>query len=640
MREGELAMAKTFSKEEINEWMARAMDPLLEDSLANDPNCPPEVLMWLAQNMNDMEYSAIGYNPSLTEEIIEYILRNSRNSFQKVELIQHPNFNTPLMDIICADSDPYTRAEAVRYSNEKRLAVAAKDPDPIVRVVVAENPYTPIEVLVELLNDQEEEVVEALTRNEAFHKELWEEILKVHDKHIGFAIAVARNAPEEFIQKAREVISPNEYIHFLGNENMPKKWLDEFFEHPQVDKEALAAAMTYGQSFEVQHIPYLVDSKNVNVREKLAAVRPLPLEYQKKFLKDKSANVRASLAANPSADPELLMELLKDKSVTVLSTLQSQVYWDKVTRSQQKYVGREKLVAAASGSAEILETKGKTKTVSGRSEALQDEVFDKAKYDELMKDKSIGIQTSATLRAAELGIITFKEAATFVAKHAPGTTAPKNRWVESRMETFKKDNNEAYLDLVLELQGDQTLALLFMQDSVPFTPSQITKISKAHLPITNWRLAQKVPLTPDLLDELAETPSFSYDTYGSHEEKLDFGQWAGETTSGYRVASYPQALAANHPDTRRETLEKLKKSRSKYVRGVIFLRKDITTAEDVKLAAKDKDGYVRCLVAQHELVTLPILEKLASDKDPEVRKVVCAHPWATPEMKAAAALLA
>jgi hypothetical protein len=136
----------------------------------------------------------------------------------------------------------------------------------------------------------------------------------------------------------------------------------------------------------------------------------------------------------------------------------------------------------------------------------------------------------------------FKEAATFVAKYAPGTTAPKNRWVESRMETFKKDNNEAYLDLVLELKGDEIVALLFMQETVPLTADQISKVAKAHLPITNWRLAQKVPLTPDLLDELAETPSFSYDTYGSHEEKLDFGQWAGETTSGYRVASYPQGL--------------------------------------------------------------------------------------------------
>jgi hypothetical protein len=633
-------MAKEHSKEEINQWMARALDPLLEQSLASDENCPPEVLMWLAQNMNDMEYSTIAYNPSLTEEIIEYILRNSSYSNQKVALIEHPNFNTPLMDIICADPDPYTRAEAVRYSNEKRLAGAAKDLDPIVRAMVAENPYTPLEALLELVNDPEEEVVDALTLNQEFHKELWEELLKVIDKHIGLSTSIARNAPEEFIQRAREAISPQEYIHFLGNENMPKKWLDEFFEHPQVNKEALAVAMVYGQSFEPKHIPHLIDSKNINVREKVAAVRPLPLEYQKKLIKDKSASVRAALAANPSADPELLMGLLTDKSVTVLSTLQQTTYWDRQTNSQEKYPGREKLIAAASGSAKTLESKVKTKTVAGRSEALQDEKFDESQYAELMKDKSIGIQTSATLRAAELGIISFKEAATFVAKYAPGTTAPKNRWVESRMETFKKDNNEAYLDLVLELKGDEIVALLFMQETVPLTADQISKVAKAHLPITNWRLAQKVPLTPDLLDELAETPSFSYDTYGSHEEKLDFGQWAGETTSGYRVASYPQALAANHPDTRRETLEKLKKSRSKYVRGVIFLRKDLTTAEDVKLAAKDKDGYVRCLVAQHELVTLPILEKLASDKDPEVRKVVCAHPLATPEMKAAAALLA
>ena len=342
---------------------------------------------------------------------------------------------------------------------------------------------------------------------------------------------------------------------------------------------------------------------------------------------------------NPSSDPDLLMGLLNDKSVTVLSALQHQEYWDRDSSSQKKYKGREKLIAAASGSAKTLESKVKVKSVAGRSDALQDENLNKAQYEELMKDKSIGIQTSATLRAAELGIISFKEAGTFVAKHAPQTTAPKNRWVEARMEQFTKDKNEAYLDLVIELQGDQILALLFMQDKVPLTSAQVSKIAKAHLPITNWNLAKKIELTPDLLDELAETPSFSYDTFGEREEKLEFGQWAGETTSGYRVASYPQALAANHPKTRRETLEKLKKSRSKYVRGVIFLRKDVTTADDLKIAAKDKDGYVRALVAQHELVTLPILEKFASDKDPEVRKLACSHKLATPEMKAAAALL-
>jgi len=632
-------MAKKFSKEEIGEWMSRALDPLQEQSLTGDKDCPPEVLMWLAQNMSNMEYSALASNPSLTEEIIEYILLNSGNTFQKIELIDHPKFNSALMDIISTDSDPYTRAEVVRCSSEARLEVFASDSEPMVRAVVAENPYTPTAVLLKLVNDPDCEVVAALTLNEARPKEIWEAILSMKNLDDTIAIAIAQNVHKEYIHRSREILSPRNYHYFLNNENMPKEWVGEFFMNPQVHKIGLETALLYGRSLEVEHVPYLIDSNNINVRAKVASVRPLAIEHQEKLIKDKSAIVRAALAANPSANPELLMKLLGDKSVTVIETLKQKKYWDQESYSQKEYSGREELIAAASGSAKTLESKVKSKSVTGRSEALQDEILDKSRYQELMSDKSIGIQTSATLRAAELGIISFQEAATFVAKHAPQTTAPKNRWVESRMEKFKKDDNEAYLDLVIELKGDQILALLFMQDTVPLSPKQISKVAKAHLPITNWNLAKKVPLTPEVLDELAETPSFSYDTFGEREEKLEFGQWAGETTSGYRVASYPQALAANHPETRKETLEKLKKSRSKYVRGVVFLRKDMTTADDVKIAAKDKDGYVRALVAQHEFVTLPILEKFATDKDPEVRKLACAHKLATPEMKAAAALL-
>jgi hypothetical protein len=632
-------MAKEYSKADINQWMQRALDPNEQYRLAGNEKCPPEVLLWLAQNMQHMEYSPLASNPSLTEEIIEFILRNSTNVYQKAELIQHPNFNTPLMDIICTDADPYTRAEAVRYSSDERLEVFAHDPDPIVRAVVAENPYTPKHVLLSLLNDPDPEVVERLTENQASHSEVWSALLERSGVNGSMAMSIARNVPSEFLDKARTVMPPQFLHYFLYNDNIPRNWIDEFFENPDIDKEGLATIYLSRQSIEPKHIPYLIGSKHVYVRERIAAIRPLPMEFQKNLVKDKSASVRASFAMNPTADPELLMGLLGDKSVTVLSALQHQEYWDTDTNSQKSYAGRENLIAAASGNAKTLESKTKTKSVAGRSEALQDQVIDKEQYAELMKDKSIGIQTSATLRAAELGIISFKEAATFVAKHAPQTTAPKNRWVELRMEKFRKDNNEAYLDLVIELQGDQILAMLFIEDDFTLTEKQILKIAKAHLPITNWNLAKKVTLTPELLNELAETPSFSYDTFGTLEENLEFGRWAGETTSGYRVASYPQAIAANHPETPRETLEKLKKSRSKYVRGVIFSRKDITTAEDVKAASKDKDAYVRCLVAKHELVTLPILEKLASDKDPEVRKLACEHPQATPEMKAAAALL-
>jgi hypothetical protein len=115
---------------------------------------------------------------------------------------------------------------------------------------------------------------------------------------------------------------------------MPKEWVGEFFMNPQVHKIGLETALLYGRSLEVEHVPYLIDSNNINVRAKVASVRPLAIEHQEKLIKDKSAIVRAALAANPSANPELLMKLLGDKSVTVIETLKQKKYWDQESYSQ------------------------------------------------------------------------------------------------------------------------------------------------------------------------------------------------------------------------------------------------------------------------------------------------------------------
>jgi hypothetical protein len=335
------------------------------------------------------------------------------------------------------------------------------------------------------------------------------------------------------------------------------------------------------------------------------------------------------------------MQLLNDKSVSVLDNLKSETYYayESGSWATKKYKGRESLIAAATGSAQSLQKVSKVTSVSGRSEALLNEVIDKKRYQELLTDKSIGIQTAATLRAAELGLISFQEATSFVSKFAPQTSAPKNRWIEARIENFKNQQEESFLELVVALKGDDVLARLFYESKIPLTSDQILKIAKAHLPITNWAIAVILPLNSELLDEIAETPSWSYDTYGYPENDLIFGQWVGETTSGNRVASYPQAIAARHPETKLETLEKLKKSKSKYVRGEVMNRLEVFTYEDLKKYSKDKESYVRALVAQHPLVDISILEKLAIDGDEEVRNKACAHKLATPEMKATAALL-
>ena len=633
-------MSRKFSSDEIAKWMTRAGDPTQRFEISKDPGCPPEVLFWLIQNMSDFEYAYFSTNPSLPEEAIEYILRNSQNTHQKIETIDLPNFNSRLMDILSVDPDSYTRAEAVRFSSEARLAVFASDPEEQVRAVVAENPYTPLEILLKLVDDESSEVLVGLTLNEAQHDEVWQALFKKTASVLNpVNYSIAQNAPAKFIEQARQTLSPPEHHMFLYNPNMPKEWLDEFLAEPRYNLELFANVLVNSNLVQNHHLAKLISSNNIRLRESIAKRPHLPKNIQEILVKDKSASVRAAFAENPYADVSILELLLKDKSVTVIERLKSETYWDIEKRAQVKYSGRESLILAANGSSKKLSEAGKFKSVAGKSEALQSEILDMSEYLKLLEDKSIGIRTAATLRAAELGLITFKEAASFITKNAPQTTAPKNRWIESRLQLFKSEANEAYLDLILELKGDDVLSQLFLQKENALSESQILKIAKAHLPITNWNLARTLPMSADLLDEIAETPSFSYDTFGYPEGELEFGQWAGETTSGYRVASYPQALAAINPTTRIETLEKLKKSKSKYVRGVVFLRPEVTSIADVEKAAKDKEAFIRTLVAQHPLVTLEILEKLASDKDPEVRASACSHKLATKEMKAAAALL-
>ncbi len=638
-----------MSNSSVAPWMAKAQDPEQQERLAADPNCPPEVLLWLAQNMENPPYSGIFENPSLPAEAIEYLLKHSDADYKKGELMDLPNFQESFMDMLVVHKEECVRFDAAKRATPKYLAQLAKDPDWGVRRGVAVNPNTPVEILLELIHDKHSDVVRGVIDGPKYYgsadhvhmyPEIWDELLSAKPINSDVEKKVAESVPAEFIHRAKNWVSVKYAHHFLKNIFMPKEWVDEFLNEPKLSHDILLPLIVGHGFMKDEYIPLIIKSKDQNLREHLANQRGLSKEAQRALTKDKSARVREALAVNPDADPEILMDLVNDKSVSVLTALTKPNYWDYEVGQLVPYSGREQIYEAVKKSSAKVKQESKTKTVEGRSEALQSEVIDLERYQELLGDKSIGIQVAATLRAAELGLISFVEAATFITKNSPSSTAPKNRWIEARMGAFESQGNAEYLDLVLELRGDQVLADKIHSAPEAFTPELVLKISKAHLPITNWTIILRYDLTPELLDELAETPSWSYETYGASPTSLEFGQWKTETTSGYRVVSYPQAVVAMHPLSRSETLEKLKKSRSQYVRGVLLNRPDFATPEDFKKAAKDKDSYVRCIVAAHEKVPLEILEILAGDKDDQVRNLAAANPLATPEIKAIAALLA
>ena len=654
-------------KNDVDLWISKANDPSQQDDVASDPACPPEVLFWMAKNTTTSSFYGLSNNPALPLEAITYIATHSKNEYEKINLFALPNFDKSVFDILVIDKSSEVREEATRWAAPETLTKLAKDPEAEVRRCVAENELTPLETLVELAGDQnawvrrqvalnertpvknllelakdkDSDVVSVLIYNKKCPKEVWEVVLSAKSFEESLATVIAENISKELIKMAREKLPVQFHHHFLKNMFMPKEWVAEFLENKEINRVGLASLILNHGWIQKEYIPEIIDVKDINVRERIAALPDLDRDMQQILVKDKSAAVRAAIAKNPISDPEILMQLLNDKSVSVLDNLKSETYYayESGSWATKKYKGRESLIAAATGSAQSLQKVSKVTSVSGRSEALLNEVIDKKRYQELLADKSIGIQTAATLRAAELGLISFQEATSFVSKFAPQTSAPKNRWIEARIENFKNQQEESFLELVVALKGDDVLARLFYESKIPLTSDQILKIAKAHLPITNWAIAVILPLNSELLDEIAETPSWSYDTYGYPENDLIFGQWVGETTSGNRVASYPQAIAARHPETKLETLEKLKKSKSKYVRGEVMNRLEVFTYEDLKKYSKDKESYVRALVAQHPLVDITILEKLAIDGDEEVRNKACAHKLATPEMKAAATLL-
>ena len=601
----------------IEEWFELAKDPAEQWVLAGSPACPPEVLLWLAQNMNDFEYSDIFNNPALPEEAIKILLTNSEiESYNKIELMNLPHFQSEFIDIMAQDDDPHVRAA--------------------VRKVFASHPDTTNEKLIEFLHDEYSSVVLAVL--ERATPKIWEELFKSPPKNEEIEQYVAENVPADFIERAKNWVAKEIKPYFLRNMFIPKDWVDEFVNDKDLDQANVLSLVVRHGHFKDEFIPLIEKSKNVELRVNLALKENLSRAAQLLLVKDKSALVREKLALNPNSDPEIIISLINDKAISVINALGLERYYDYETGQYLDYVGREKIRELVIDSVNKFKDRAKTKTVEGRSESLQTEVFDKARYEELLQDKSIGIQVAATLRAAELGIISFKEASAFVAKNSPSSTAPKNRWVEARMSAFENERSDEILDLVLELKGDQILSGKIASAPDLFSNEQILRISKAHLPITNWVIGRHCDVTSEILDEIAETPSWSYETYES--VPLEFGQWEGQTSSGLRVASYPQALAAQHPKTRRETLEKLKKSRSSFVRGVLLQRPDLVTEDDLKKAAKDKDTYIRSLVAAHESVPLDVLEILAGDKEASVRELAASNERATPEIKAIAALLA
>jgi hypothetical protein len=138
-------------------------------SAAHNPKTPISILAQLAEDADAVIRSYVSNNPSLP---LDLLLELVRDPDEKVRKSASNNPNLPLDSLLELTLDPSVdvRINLVEYRDKRQVAIPifaklANDESEKVRVAIAKNPNTPIEILDQLAQDSSLEVCKALTHN-------------------------------------------------------------------------------------------------------------------------------------------------------------------------------------------------------------------------------------------------------------------------------------------------------------------------------------------------------------------------------------------------------------------------------------------------------------------------------------------
>lgn len=463
----------------------------------------------------------------------------------------------------------------------------AQDPDYRVRMRVASNPQTPENVLLALAEDEYAQVRTEVARNPITPTDLLDALAQDPGDVVRVAVATNANTPTATLLALAQVDSSSILEGLSGNPSMP----------PDVLSQILAVLM---EDPRTRSFPWRLLRIARNPSSPVESLRILSKEH---------ADVRSAVARNPSAPHDLLVTLARDKAKSVRAAVASNPAAPEDVRSAALELNNS--------------TQAKKPSVAERAESIFQERLDPEGLQALVTDKAMGIRIAAAVRGAELGILTPEEAARLLKKEPQNNGA---RQVHARWSTT--GDSTLFQVMLAGRFEDQLTAIA--QD--PETPIEMVRtLFEAKIPGVAWFFVTRDGVTAEELDTLATAPSHSYPMWSEPESLRP-----GEIYSDGFITCYPQVVVALHPLTRPETLKKMRKARSKYVRAALAERPDL---EALPSLAKDKEASVRQAVAAQALTPPAILDTLAMDPEREVRAAAHANSNSSETARAAATLL-
>ena len=473
------------------------------------------------------------------------------------------------------------------YAPEAELLALAHDPDDKVRMRLAWSSQTPASVLTVLSEDASAVVRSTVAENPNTPPELLVAMAQDSGETVRMAVAANPNTPIAILVTFAQVDSSNIRESLSGNPSVP----------PQVLSRILTVLMADPRT---RSLPWRLNA---------IARNPSTPSESLKLLSTQHADVRAAVAGNPSTPHDLLVALARDKAKSVRAAIVSNPAAPEDLRSAALELNES--------------TQAKKPSVAERVESIYQDRLDTEDLQALLADKAMGIRIAAAVRGAELGILTPEESARLLKKEPQNNGA---RQVHARWSTT--GDSTLFQVMFAGRFEDQLTAIA--QD--PETPIEMVRtLFEAKIPGVAWFFATREEVTAEELDTLSTAPSHSYPMW-SEPEALS----PGEIYNDGFITCYPQVVVALHPLTPPETLKKMRKARSKYVRAALADRPDLDALPGL---AKDKEASVRLAVAAQTATPAEILEALAMDPEKEVRAAVHANASSSETARAAAILL-
>jgi hypothetical protein len=375
------------------------------------------------------------------------------------------------------------------------------------------------------------------------------------------------------------------------------------FDRPEIQA-ALAAHKTSKQTL----LRHLATSDDKAVRLALAKNRNTPGDVLAELASDTQQGIRVAVAKNVSTPPDVLLVMATTEPTAQVAAA---------------LAGNASLASTRDGQAALEDLTTdiaarkppKRASVKDRVESIFSSPHTPEELNTFRSDGSANVRWAAVIRGYELEIYPIAEVAELIRTTPQARPLLEERWRET--------GDPRIADAMIEAGSDETLAIA-IKNGVINDPIQLEAIVLARLVAACWAIATTVELDEHLLRHLAAVPSYSWEVWDpvspeSLRPGMVFTPIANASYPLGHVACHTQAIVASHPLTPPDVLERLVKARSRHVRVALAQRPYEAGLERL---ARDKEPEVRAAVAVSTGLTPELRTLLQSDPDPLVQSAL------------------